>query len=358
MLKRLDWYILKRFIGTFFYAIMILAVIASVIDYTEKVEDFVKKDVPTAEILEYFKNFIPHITALLFPLFIFIATIFFTSKLAYKSEIIAILASGVSFQRFMRPYVIGGVLLSLLSYFANHYIVPAANKGRIAFEDKYLHYNPTSSDKNIHLRLRKDLYVYLQNYDFISNTGNRFTAETIDGVNMTKKIMADRISYDSVSNTWKLYNVRIRTNDSLTEHFETVAEMEQKYPFTPEDLQEDEAIKDALTTPELNKYIEREKLRGRETLSFFYVEKYRRTAQPVAAFILTIIGACIASRKVRGGSGLHLAMGIIISATYIMALQLTNTYATKAGLDPLLAVWIPNIIYGALAIYLFIRQIR
>lgn len=358
MLKRLDWYILKRFIGTFFYAIMILAVIASVIDYTEKVEDFVKKDVPTAEIIEYFKNFIPHITALLFPLFIFIATIFFTSKLAYKSEIIAILASGVSFQRFMRPYLIGGILLSFLSYLANHYIVPSANKGRIAFESKYLNYSPSSSDKNVHLRLRKDLYIYLQNYDFISNTGNRFTAETIDGIKMTKKIMADRISYDSVTNTWKLYNVRIRTNDSLTEHFEIVSEMEQKYPFTPDDLYEDEAIKDALTTPELNRYIEREKLRGRETLNFFYVEKYRRTAQPFAALILTIIGACIASRKIRGGSGLHLALGIIISATYIMALQLTNTYATKAGLDPLLAVWIPNIIYGILAIYLFIRQIR
>ncbi|MCB0699004.1 MAG: LptF/LptG family permease [Chitinophagales bacterium] len=358
MIKKLDWYILKKFLGTFFYAIMILAVIACVIDYSEKVEDFVKRQVPTWEILNYFKNFIPHITALLFPLFIFIATIFFTSKMAYKSEIIAILASGTSFQRMMRPYIIGGVFLSLVSLVANHYIVPAANKQRIAFEDKYIHYSPQSSDKNVHLRLGKDLYVYMQNYDYVSNNGFRFTAETIDGTEMKEKVMADRVTYDSTTKTWKLFNVRVRTNDSLTEKFETFTELEKEYPFTPYDLDEDEAIKDALTTPELNEYIAREKLRGRETLSFFYVEKYRRTAQPFAALILTIIGACIASRRVRGGSGLHLALGIIISATYIMALQLTNTYATKAGLDPLIATWIPNIIYGLLALYLFIRQIR
>lgn len=357
-MKKLDIYIIKKFLGTFFYAIMILAIIACVIDYTEKVEDFVKKNVSTAEILGYFSNFVPHITALLFPLFIFIATIFFTSKMAYKSEIIAILASGTSFQRMLRPFMIAATFLCLISLVANHYIVPAANKNRIAFEDKYLHYNAQSSDKNVHLRLRENLYVYIQNYDYVSNMGWRFTAETIEGTHLKEKILADRVSYDSVKRTWKLYTVKIRTNDSLNETLTEMAEMEKKFPFTPQDLDEDEAIKDALTTPQLNKYIAREKLRGRETLSFFYVEKYRRTAQPFAGLILTVIGVCIASRKVRGGSGLHLALGIIISAMYIMAMQLTNTFATKSGLDPLLAVWIPNIIFGVLATYLFVRQVK
>lgn len=337
---------------------MILAVIACVIDYSEKVEDFLKKQVPTNEVLFYFTNFVPHITALLFPLFLFISTIFFTSKMAYKSEIIAILAAGVSFQRLMRPFLIAGGFLCLISLLANHYVVPVANKNRIAFEDKYLHYNPQSSDKNVHLRLRENLYVFIQNYDYSSNFGYRFTAETIEGTHMKEKIMADRVSYDSVKKVWKLYSVKIRTNDSLVETFTQEAEMEKEFPFTPHDLDEDEAIKDALTTPQLNKYIAREKLRGRETLSFFYVEKYRRTAQPFAGLILTIIGVCIASRKIRGGSGLHLAVGIIISALYIMAMQLTNTFATKAGLDPLLAVWIPNIIFGTLAAYLFAKQVR
>lgn len=357
-MKKLDLYIIKKFLGTFFYAIMILAVIACVIDYTEKVEDFVKKNVSTAEILNYFSNFVPHITALLFPLFIFIATIFFTSKLAYKSEIIAILASGTSFQRMLRPYMIASAFLCLISLIANHYIVPAANKERIAFEDKYFHYNALSSDKNVHLRLSEKLFVYIQNYDYVSNLGYRFTAETIEGTHLSEKILADRVSYDSVKKVWNLYDVKIRTNDSLKETLVQKAELTKKFPFTPHDLDEHEAIKDALTTPQLNKYIAREKLRGRESLSFFYVEKHRRTAQPFAGLILTVIGACIASRRVRGGSGLHLAVGIIISAMYIMAMQLTNTFATKSGLDPLLAVWIPNIIFGVLAAYLFAKQVR
>ena len=161
-MKKLDLYIIKKFLGTFFYAIMILAIIACVIDYSEKVEEFVSKQVPTGEILNYFSNFIPHITALLFPLFIFIATIFFTSKMAYKSEIIAILASGTSFQRMLRPFLIAGGFLCLISLLANHYVVPAANKERIAFENKYLHYAVQSSDKNVHLRLRENLYIFIQ----------------------------------------------------------------------------------------------------------------------------------------------------------------------------------------------------
>ena len=357
-MKKLDRYIIKKFIGTFFYAILILAIIACVIDYSEKVEDFVKKDVPTAEVLNYFKNFIPHITALLFPLFVFIAAIFFTSKMAYKSEIIAILASGVSFQRMLVPYIISGVFLALISLVANHYIVPAANKERIDFENKYLHYAASSSDKNVHLRLSKDLYIFIQSYDFKVNTGYRFTAETIDGTQLKEKIFAERISYDSVKNNWKLFNVRIRTNDSLSETYKELPEMEREFPFKPRDLDEDEAIKDALTTPELDRYIAREKLRGRETLNFFYVEKHRRTSQPFAVIILTIIAACIASRKIRGGSGLHLAIGIVICAFYIMAMQMTNTYATKSGLDPLLAVWIPNIIFSAFAGFLYYRQVK
>jgi lipopolysaccharide export system permease protein len=359
VLKKLDWYIVKKFVGTFFFAIIILAVIACVIDYTEKVEDFVEKKAPALAILIYFKNFVPHITALLFPLFLFIATIFFTSKLAYKSEIIAILASGTSFQRFMRPYLIGGGFLCALSLMFNHWVVPNANKQRLAFEDRYIHNALTSSDRNVHLQLSKGLYVYMQSYDYRNNVGYRFTAEKMDGTLLKEKLSADRASYDSAKKEWKLFNVLIRTNDDIKETLTSYPELTRKYPsFTPKDLEEDDAIKEALTTPELNRYIAREKLRGRETLNFFYVERERRTAQPFAGLILTIIGVCIASRKVRGGSGLHLALGIVISAMYIMALQLSTTFSTKAGLNPFIAVWIPNFIFGTLAFYLYRRQIK
>lgn len=357
-MKKLDWYIVKKFLGTFFYAIMILAVISCVIDYSEKVENFVAKKAPLMLILEYYKNFIPHITALLFPLFIFIATIFFTSKLAYKSEIIAILASGVSFQRFLRPYVIGGGFLCALSLVANHWVIPSANKQRLAFEDKYVNSATLYSDRNVHLRLSKDLYIFMQNYEYAPNIGYRFTAEKIDSTLLKEKLMADRVSYDSIKKIWTLYNVLIRTNDGLKETVRTMPELKMRYPFTPHDLNEDDAVKEALTTPELNKYIAREKLRGRENLNVYYVEKERRTAQPFAGLILAMIGVCIASRKVRGGSGLHLALGIVISALYIMSLQLSTTFSTKAGLNPTIAVWIPNAVFGSVAFYLFRKQIK
>lgn len=357
-MKKLDWFILKKFLTTFFFTILLMALIASVIDFSEKMNDFTKKDVPLSAILNYFKNFIPHITALLFQFFLFIATIFFTSKMAYKSEIIAILANGVSFQRFLRPYIIGAILLCGLSLWANHFIVPMANKQRLAFEDRYIHLEKASADQNVHLRLTKDLYIFMQNFDYKTNTGNRFTAERIVGTELKEKTIADRVSYDSTKKEWTLYNVRIRKNNGMTEELKVFAELKQKYPFVPHDLDEDESVKEALTTPELTRYIEREKLRGRETLNFFYVEKYRRTSQPFAGMIMVVIGACIASRKIRGGSGLHLALGIVLSAVYFFTMQFSTTFSTKAGLNPLLSVWIMNFVFGGVALVLLRKQIR
>jgi len=357
-MKKLDWYILKKFLGTFLYAILILAVITGVIDYSEKVDDFVKHKAPGLEILIYYKNFIPYMVAFLFPLFIFIAAIFFTSKLAYKSEIIAILASGVSYPRFLRPYFIGGTLLCGISLIANHWIVPAANKQRLAFEDMYVHEAKFSSDRNVHLRLSPEFYIYLQSYDYTTNTGYRFTSERIMGTELKEKVMADRVSFDSSKQQWTLYNVIIRSNEGLKEGLKFLPVTTRKYGFTPKDLTNDNDVMTAMTTPYLNKVIAREKLRGRENLNQYYVEKHRRTAQPFAGIILTIIGATIASKKVRGGSGLHLALGIMISATYIMAIQFTSTFSTKAGMNPLLAVWIPNIIFGTVALLLYRRQTK
>jgi len=358
-IKKLDVYIIKKFFSTFFFAIMILAVISCVIDYSEKVDNIVSKKAPLVAVMNYYKDFVPHITALLFPLFIFIATIFFTSKIAYKSEIIAMLSSGVSFQRFLRPYFIGGGFLCLVSLIANHWIIPVANKERIAFEDKYINDDnfKTASD-NMHLGISKDTYVYLQNYNYGNNTGTHFTEERIEGILLKQKLMADNVTYDTTKKVWHLHNIVIRTNDSTKETIKRIPEMEKKYPFTPGDLNRTDAIKEALTTPELNRYIATEQLHGRENLNFYYVEKERRTAQPFAGIILTIIGACIASRKIRGGSGLHLAIGIVISAVYIMFLQTSTTFSTKANLNPFIAVWIPNVIFGVLAYYLYRRQVK
>jgi lipopolysaccharide export system permease protein len=355
-MKTLDWYILKKFLGTFFYAIIIMAAISCVIDYSEKVDDFVKHQAPA--ILGYFKNFIPHIVALLYPLFIFIATIFFTSKMAYRSEIIAILAAGVSFPRVLRPYVIGSVLLGIIFLLFNHWIVPNASRQRLRFEDKYVHESVNYSDRNVHLRLNKNQYVYVQHYDYAVNMGYQFTAEMVDGTELLEKIMADRASYDSVKKIWTLYNVTIRTNDGLKESLRKEHMVTREFPFTPKDLLSDEDKMFAMTTPQLNAFIELQETRGVENLNVYHVEKHRRTAQPFSGFILTVIGACIASRRIRGGSGLHLALGIAISAVYIMLMQFSNTFSIKAGLNPFIAVWIPNIIFGGVAWYLYRRQVR
>lgn len=359
LIKKLDWFLIKKFLSTFFFAIMVLAIISCVIDYSEKVDNLVSKKAPFTEVMNYYKNFVPHITALLFPLFIFIATIFFTSKIAYKSEIIAILAAGVSFQRFLRPYLIGGVFLCTVSLIANHWIIPNANKQRIAFEDKYINDgNFKYVSDNLHMGISKDTYVYLQSYNFSNSTGSRFTEEKISGTLLKEKIMADFITYDSVKKIWHLHNVVIRTNDSNKETLTSMPLLDKKYPITPLDLNRTDAIKEALTTPELDNYMATERLHGRESLNSYFIEKHRRSAQPFAGFILTIIGACIASRKIRGGSGLHLALGIVISAIYIMFLQLSTTFATKASLDPLIAVWIPNAVFTVFAYILYLRQVR
>ena len=358
-LKKLDWYIIKKLLSTFFFAIMVLALISCVIDYSEKVDAIVSKKVPLAEVVNYYKNFIPHITALLFPLFIFIATIFFTSKIAYKSEIIAILSSGVSFQRFLRPYVIGGGFLCLVSLIANHWIIPVANKQRIHFEDTYINEgNYTYAGDNIHLGISKGVYIYMQNFNFGNLTGNRFTAEKITGTLLKEKLMADYVSYDTVKKIWHLHNVVIRTNDSLSEQVHKVFDTNIKYSFVPLDLSKTDAIKEALTTSQLTTYIDQEKLRGRENLNLYYIEKDRRSAQPFAGFVLTLMGACIASRKIRGGSGLHLALGIVISAIYIMFMQLSTTFSAKSNLSPMLAVWIPNVIFAGVAYLLYKRQAK
>jgi lipopolysaccharide export system permease protein len=352
-------YIIKKFLTTFFFAIMVLAVISCVIDYSEKVDNIVSKKAPLVAVLNYYKDFVPHITALLFPLFIFIATIFFTSKLAYQSEVIAILSSGISFSRFYRPYLIGGGFLCFISLVANHWVIPIANKERIAFEDKYINdANFTGTENDLHFGLSKDVYVYLQNYNYSNNTGNHFTWEKVNGTLLTVKLMADYVTYDTVTRMWHLHNVMIRTNDTLTETVRKVHDTEARYAFKPSDLNRTDAIKEALTTPELDRYIDAEKLHGRESLNTYYIEKHRRTAQPFAGLILTTIGVCIACRKIRGGGGLHLAIGIVISALYIMFMQLSTTFSSKSNLDPMVSVWIPNIMFAIVALYLYRRQIK
>ena len=354
----LDWYILRQFIGTFVYANVVLALIAIVIDYSQQVERFVEHHAPGSGILRYYGNFTPHIAAMLYPLFIFIAAIFFTSKLAYRSELIAAQATGTSFPRLLRPYLIGGCILGALSLWANHLIVPKANRARIAFENRYVHDAADYASDNIYLRLGPELYVGLRNFDFESANAYHFVAERLKGGLVIERTWAGTAHYDSSKNNWLLYDVTQRKNDGLRESIMHHDTLRAKFAFTPADISENRDRMQEIPSPELAKYIEKLRMRGSDQLAFFQVELYKRTAQPFAGLILTLIGACIASRKVRGGSGLHLAIGIAISAGYVMALQFSTTLATKAGLNALVAVWIPNLVASIVLGVLFWRRIR
>lgn len=358
MLNKIDRYILRNFILTFIFLLLAFSAIAIVIDYTEKVEDFVSKKVPAIEILGYFRNFIPYILALLFPIFIFVAVIFFTSRLANRSELIAMLSSGMSFRRLLRPYFIGAGIISLVLLAANYYIIPKANKSRLKFEEKYLWERTYSKDDNFHMRLNPSEYIFMQSYNPDSKTAYRFSYEKIKGTEITQKIMADRCIFDSIHNQWKLHDaierVYIGTNEKLLTH----KLLQKKFGFTPSDLVERRELKQLMTTPELNRFINREKEKGSEGLTEYYIEKYRRTASPFSAFVLSIIGACIASRKVRGGSGIHLAIGLMISAIYILMMQFSTTFAIKGNLHPFIAVWIPNLVFSGVAVFMYKRYSR
>ncbi len=356
-MKKIDWYILRKFIGTFIYSLLILLVISVVIDITEKIDDFMNHNLSFGFVfMNYYIGFIPHIAALLFPLFIFISVIFFTSKMAYRTEIVAILSSGVSFRRFLRPYWIGAFLFGGILWLANQWVVPNANRIRTAFENKYVSTPELQKEmKNKTMRVDSSTYISFGYYEPNFKNGSDFAMKRINGLKMIYNLQADRVSWDSTTQKWKLESASERTINGLRETLRLIPDTSIKISLHPSEMLEERNKQEAMTTPELNRYLKREELRGAEGLNVYYVEKHRRTSAAVAVVILVMIGAIISSRKVRGGSGLHLALGIVISATYILLLQFSTVFATKANLDPLLAAWIPNFLFAGLAFWLYMR---
>jgi lipopolysaccharide export system permease protein len=356
-MRKLDWYILRKFLGTFFYAIGILIVITVVIDISEKLDDFVKSHLTVKQLIfEYYIGFIPHIAALLFPLFVFIAVIFFTSRLAYRSEIIAMLSAGISFRRMLRAYWVGGVMLCVMLWAGNRWVVPHADRIRDAFEDKYVNdIDESKQISNVHLRIDSFTYITMYIYDPIYKYASGFKLEKIRDQDMYYRLEAQNVRWDSTHKAWNTGPCVIRTFNGLQETARQLNDTSLKIPLVPEDLIQRSNITETLTTPELNAYIAREKLRGSEGINALYVEKYRRDASAVAVVILTLIGVAIASRKVRGGSGLHLAIGIVIGSAYIVVLQFSYTFSVKGNLSPFVAVWLPNLLFGAVAFALLRR---
>jgi lipopolysaccharide export system permease protein len=350
-MKKIDWYILKKLLSTFFFAIMLFTVISVVVDISEKTDDFVKSGLSfTQIIMQYYIGFIPYIIAFLFPLFVFLAVVFFTSKMAARTEVIAILSSGVSFRRYLRAYFVGGAFLGLILWWADRIIVPKANQIRTDFQAKYVDNNPQNPGitqlSHVHFRIDTFTYAGMNYYDTLRKTGSGFFLYKLnDSGTVVYNLRAESIQWDTATKKWRLDNLVERTMHGLTHTIKQEIQRKTNYNFQPQELSNDFYIQDKLTTPKLDEYIKREKLRGGEGVNTLEVERYRREATPVAVFLLTIIGACIASRKIRGGSGVHLALGIAISAVYIIANQFSTVFSTKGHLPPIWAAWIPNIIF-------------
>ena len=359
-MKKIDWYILKNLLITFFYSLFLFAFISVVIDISEKTDDFVSSGLSFTQIVtQYYFGFVPHILALLFPLFVFLATIFFTSKMAGRSEIVAVLASGTSFNRFLRPFIFSGIILGTILWLGNRYVIPRANGIRVSFQANYIDknssYNPLVANRSsIYLQIDPFSYAGLS-YDTASKSGTSFFVQHVSGNKVDYNLRAETIRWDTAKQKWTLDNVIERRINGLKETITMTPSLTKSYTFKPFDLKRDEYAKDKLTTPELDRFIQFEELRGVEGLNALKVERTRRDATPASVILLTFIGAVVAGRKVRGGSGVHLAIGFIAGALFILTDRFSTIFSTKGNLHPVLAAWMPNIIFAFVAFWFYKR---
>ena len=354
-IKLIDWYIIKKYLGTFVFTLGIFTVITVVFDISEKLDDFLKNEVTTYNIVfQYYAGFIPFYLNFLSPLINFIAVIFFTAKMADQTEIVPILCGGASFNRFLRPYLIASTIIFLVSMGFNLFIIPETNRLMTTFENTFLK-NHENFKGNVHLQLDSNTYIFLESFDNTYNTGNRFSLEKFDGDKLKMKIMSDRISFDTVSRKWTIDNYTKRTVDGLKEKMTKGVKIDTVLDMRPIDFDARDNIYSAMNFWELNEKIKKEKIRGSGIMVNLELEKYKRWTYPFSAYVLTLIGVALSSRKVRGGVGLPLGLGILLSFVYILFIQFANVFALKGGLPPIIAVILPNLIFGLLGIYLAIK---
>ena len=367
-LKTIDRYILKKFLGTYVFSNILIITIIIIFDISEKIDNFIYA--PMSEVIvDHYLNFIPYFLNMLSPMFTFIAVIFFTSRLAARYETVAILSSGVSYKRFLRPYMIGAAIIALSSLSISHFVIPKANKTRQAFEDKYINNSYQNKETNIHRQVEKGTFIYMESFNNNDKIGFKFTIEKTKNGKMVYMLSADEIVWDSIKQAWKARNYYERyvpettnayskqlTVGDQSDYKETLLfgnEKEIKMDFHPKDMGRVESKVEIMTYPELKKFIEKEKEKGSNGIERFEVENYKRTAIPFSTFILTLIGVCLSSRKIRGGIGMHLALGLLLAASYELFLHVSSIFAINGLMSPIVAVWMPNVIYGAIAYYLY-----
>lgn len=358
-LKKLDQYIIKKYLGTFFFSLLLIICIVVIFDVSEKIDDFLEREAPLhAIIFDYYFNFIPYFANLFSALFVFISVIFFTSKLAGNSEIIAILSSGVSYRRLLVPYFISAFILTLFSYVLINWIIPPANGRRLQFEEVYIKNKYRNQEKNIHRQILPGTFVFMESYNTQYDIAYKFSMEKFEDGVLKSKLLSDYAQWDTALNKWKITNYFIRDIENGKEILTSGKRIDTAINMLPSDYSRRVNVVEAMNYKQLNEFIEEEKLIGSDNVTLWEIEKYKRFAYPFSTLILTLIGVSISSRKTRGGIGLNVGMGIFLAFTYIMFMQVSTVLATNANMNPLLAVWIPNIVYTLIGLVLYRKAAR
>lgn len=355
-MTKIDWYILKKFLSTFFFTVLMFTLITVIVDFSEKVEKFIESDISKMEIaFGYFPNFILFIYGLLFPLFTLISVVFFTSRLANNSEILSIFNAGVSFSRLLRPYLIGAVFIATIHAVGSNYLIPQGTKIRFDLEHKYFDPNTDKGkQRNIHLFLDQDSKAYINFWRKRDSTIRGFRIERFADNELTYLLKATAAEWVDSTRKWRLSNYEIRTFNDLQETIISGAgeQMDTTLNLAPEDFVDYKGQQSMMTTMELHRYIDKQKRRGVANTAKYEAEFWRRTAEPATVLILTLIGVAVAARKVRGGLGIHLAIGILLGALFLILSRFSTVFAAGNALPVILSVWMPNIIFGLIAAYL------
>lgn len=355
-LRIIDRYIIRKFLGTFLFCLCLIITIAVVFDFAEKIDNFMEREAPArAIIFDYYLNYIPYFSTLFSPLFVFIAVIFFTSKMAANTEIIAILNSGMSFRRMMYPYFLSSFVIAVFIFLLTNFVIPQANSKRMVFEDRYYRSSARRMPvMNIHRQVFRNVYIYLESFNPISLTGRNFTIEQFDDSGrLMSKLNGNMVRYDTASNKWSVMTYFIRNIDGNEETILKGEKIDTALTIKPNDFSRVPGFEGTMTYKELNDYIDLLQLQGSDELKVFLIEKHKRIANPFAVFILTLIGVSLSSRKVRGGIGMNIGIGLGLSFSYILFMQFASQFSLKGNLDPMLAMWIPNILYAGVAYFLY-----
>jgi lipopolysaccharide export system permease protein len=361
-MKLLDRYIVKQFLSTFIFVVLILLAVITVIDFTEKTDKYSKANLTMLQIADYYGDFLPWIAGLVTPITVFIATVYVTARLAGRTEIIAILSSGVSFRRLLLPYLVGATLIAAVSFYLNGWIIPNSTKTRLAFEMQYLKKNTSTSLRNIHFQVSENVFLYLQSYNNLSDRGYHFTLERFENNRLIEKLTASRIEWDTAKQVWTLRDWSIKRIDTI---FQSVGmpvqekmiisglSMDTALVIHPKEFENDYRKFDGLTINELREYIQTLRSRSIAGIELYEVELYTRFASPFSIFILTFMGVIVSSRKSRGGTGFQIAIGFALSFIFILFFMMFRSFAEAGSLPPAISVWIPTTIFGIISAFMY-----